>query len=81
MRSETAPGRTKTLLLHRKLYRAKAIAAAIEAARDGEHEIRWNRSGADGHHEIVITGPSAEHVADQIAQSALEDTIVSDERR
>ena len=81
MRSESAPMQTKALFLHKKLYRAQAIAAAIEATRDEKHEIRWNRSGRNRHHEIVITGPSADQIADQLAQIALEETIVANKRR
>ena len=69
--------RTALVRFHKKLYRSSAIAAAIEATQVEGHSVTWRRAGAATHHAVEVTGPRPDRVADEIAQLALEQTVLS----
>ena len=69
--------RTARVRFHKKLYRSSAIAAAIEATLLEGHRVTWRRAGSSTHHMIEVTGPRPDRAADEIAQLALEQTVLS----
>ncbi len=77
MTAETQPAAKATMRLAKKLYRTQAIALAVEAVTAHKTvRVHWRHAGSGLYHELEISGRDAPRRADELAQIALERTIV-----